>query len=517
MRLRTILIGGAVVAASFAVSLKAIDWLAPRADVKAPVLAPLAPLKTVRSSSIVVPVAIPLTAIRDLVEQAAPRNFSGKAANPAAQILQNGDISWTAARGDVAVSGAQNQLMLATPLSGSIAAKGSLSGNAKDAVGNALGKLLGGKVADKIGVNIKSFNATADLKGNIVMTAKPTLLPNWRVEPHLAAQVVLGDSTVSIAGARLDVPAQIKPVIDKAINDQLAPLQDRISRDGGLESAARREWTKICRIIPLNGAAVAQGLWLEIKPVRAVAGQPRVDSGTLTLLLGIEAQTRVVTEPTKPECPFPATLDIVGSEAAGVQIAVPVDIPFAELNRIIEAQYAGKTFPENGNGAAEVTVKRATVAPSGDRLLISLLVSAKDKSSLFGLTGEATLHIWGKPVLDADKQMLRLANLELAVESEAAFGLLGPAARVAVPILQKILADKATIDLKPAASNVQQRLGNMIAQYQRNEDGLRISSEISSLKLTALDYDETVMRITAEAVGLINVAITKLPQLAKPQ
>ena len=96
-------------------------------------------------------------------------------------------------------------------------------------------------------------------------------------------------------------------------------------------------------------------------------------------------------------------------------------------------------------------MKRASVAASGDRLLISLLVNAKEKKSFFGFGGEATVHIWGKPVLDQAQQTLRLANIELAVESEAAFGLLGAAARAVMPHLQKALAEKATVDLKPFA------------------------------------------------------------------
>jgi hypothetical protein len=513
MRLRTILLAGAVLAASFAVSLKAIDWLAPSAVIKPPVLAALPPLPVVRSSTIVVPIAVPLPAIRDLVERAAPRNFNGKTDNPLSQLLQNGEIAWTAARGAITVIGAPNALSLTSPITGTITAKGSLSTDAQGAVGNALGKLLGGKVANQIGVNIKSLNANAEIKGSIAMTARPTLLPNWRVEPNLTAQVVLGDSSIAVAGARINVPAQVKPAIDKAVNDQLASLQQKIRADSALETAARREWAKICRSIPLQGAAVPQGFWLEFRPTKVLAAQPRIDSGGVTLTLGIEAETRIVAAQSKPDCPFPATLQIVAPEAVGVKVAVPIDMPLTELDRLVEAQFVGKTFPEDGSAAADLTVKRASVAASGDRLLISLQVSAKEKASLFGLKAEAQIFIWGKPVLDPAQQTLRLTDLELAVESDAAFGLLGGAARAAVPYLQKALAERAMIDLKPAASNAQRRIGTMIAEYQRNEDGIRISSEISSLKLADLKFDSTMIRVTAEAEGVLTVTVTTLPGL----
>src|SRR4029078_8171861 len=133
---------------------------------------------------------------------------------------------------------------------------------------------------------------------------------------------------------------------------------------------------------------------------------------------------------------------IVPPTPGRVAIGVPVDMPFTEINKIIEAQFAGNPFPDDVSVPADVTVKRASVAASADRLLISLLVNAKEKKSYFGLGVEANVHIWGRPVLDQAQQPLRLTDIQLAVESEAAFGLLGATARAAMPQLQKALAEK---------------------------------------------------------------------------
>ncbi len=408
MRLKTIPLGVAVVAVSFFVSLKAMDWLSPRATVPAPVLVELPPLPPApRSSSI------------------------------------------------VAATGAQDVLSLATPLTGTLNATGSLSAKATGAVGDALGSLLGGDVAKRIGsVNIKSLNAHAEIKGNVTITARPKLAAAWRIEPNLTAQVTLSDTNLSVSGARVNVPAQVKPLIDKTVADQLDAVQARIRNDPAFENNARLQWAKACRSIPLQSPGTSSSLpalWLELRPTRAIAAQPRIDASAVTLTLGIEAETRITPAQTKPDCPFPATIDIVPPGPSRISIGVPIDLPFTDINKIVEAQFAGRSFPEDGSGSVDVTVKRASVAASGDRLLISLLVKAKEKKSFVGLGGEANIHIWGKPVLDQEQQTLRLTDVELAVESEAAFGLLGAAARAAVPHLQKVLADKATIDLKPFA------------------------------------------------------------------
>jgi hypothetical protein len=518
LSLKTILLAIAVVVVSFFVSLKAMDWLSPGGVVAPPALVQLPPLPPAsRNSVILAPVAIALSAIREAADRSAPRNFAGKADNPVSQVLQNADIGWTASRGPVSATGAQDVLSLATALTGMLNVTGSLSSKATGAVGDALGGLLGGNVAKQIGsVNIKALNASAEIKGNVIFTSRPKIAASWHFEPNLAAQVNLGDTSFAVAGARVSVPAQVKPLIDKTVGEQVAAVETRLRSDPTLERNARVQWTKACRSIPLQGTgatAALPALWLEMRPTRAIAAQPRVDASAVTLVIGIEAETRITPVPTKPDCPFPATISIVPPTSGGVAVDLPIDVPFTELNKILEAQLAGRTFPEDGSGSVDVTVKRASVAASGDRLLISLRVHAKEKKSFFGFGGEADVHIWGRPVLDEAQQTLRLTNIELAVESEAAFGLLGAAARAAMPHLQKALAEKATIDLKPFAGNAQKQIAEAIADFQKNEDGVRVAAEITSLKLADIAYDSKTLRVIAEATGSINVSVTALPGL----
>ena len=352
--LKEILLAIAVVTVSFFVSLKTMDWLWPRAAVMAPVLVELPPLAPApRSSSIIAPVAIALNAIRDAADRGAPRSFTGKADNPVSQILQNADIGWTASRGPITATGAQDVLSLATPLTGTLNVTGSLTSKATGAIGDALGGLLGNNVAKQIGgVNIKALNANAEIKGNVTITARPKLAASWHIEPNLAAQVDLGDTSLSLAGARVNVPSQVKPLIDKTVADQITALQERIRNDASLERNARAQWARACRSIALQGTGTASSLpalWLELRPTRAIAAQPRVDASAVTLTLGIEAETRITSVQTSPDCPFPAKIVIIPPNPGGVRIGVPIDLPFTDINKIVAAQFAGRTFPEDGS------------------------------------------------------------------------------------------------------------------------------------------------------------------------
>ena len=513
-RLKLLLIAGTAVAAIVLVGIIAAEIFWPADHVPTPKIADVRPLPPVTRSSIVMaPVSISLSAIRDAAEHATPRSFAGKADNPVAQVLQNADIGWTASRGAIAATGAQDTLSLAAPLSGKLNVTGTLSAKVTGAVGDAISNLLGANAAKQIGgINIKNINANAEIKGNVVITMQPRFAANWHVEPNFAAQVNLGDSTMTVAGARLNVPAQVKPVIDKTVNDQMNALSERLRNDPTLMRGAQAQWARACRSVPLQGPGMP-AVWLEVKPTRALAAQPTVDANVVTATIGIEAETRVTPAETKPDCPFPDKITVIPPTTGGINVAVPIDVPFTELNKLVDSQLKGRTFPEDGSGPVAVTVNHATVTPSGDRLLISLQVRAKEKESFLGLGAEATLHIWGRPLVDQAQQTLQLTDLQLAVESNAAFGLLGAAARAVVPHLEHALLEKSVIDLKPFADNVRAKIATAMSEFQRNDSGVRIATDVSSLTLTEIAFDTKVLRVIASAEGTMNVSVSALPGL----
>ena len=519
MRLIKIFGGIAVLAASFFASLWVMDWVSPRGGAPGggakPALTQLPPLPPAqRVSTMLAPVTITLASIRDAADRAAPRNFNGKVNNPAPQLIQNSDINWTGARGAISATGANNAISLSTLVTGTVNAKGSISQQAGGAISGLVGQMFGSKTGEQVGrIAIRELNANADIRANVAVQARPQLAANWRVDPNIAAQVSLADTNLNASGIKLNVNDQIRPLMDKMVDEQLGQLRERARNDPTLEQTARREWAKMCRSIPLPAAAPGlPSLYLEMKPTKAVAAQPRVDAINVNLMLGIEAQTLVTTSQTKPNCPFPATLQIVPPLDQGrINVGVPIDMPFTEVNKIISAQLKGKTFPEDDSGPVAVTVKSATVEPSGERLLISLLFNAREKKSWFGFGAAATVHVWGRPVLDPAQQILKLADIELAVESEAAFGLLGAAARQAMPYMQKALAERATIDLKPFASEAREKIASAMAEFRKNDQGVKVDANITTVRLAEIAYDAKTLRIVAEAEGAINVAVTQLP------
>jgi hypothetical protein len=69
------------------------------------------------------------------------------------------------------------------------------------------------------------------------------------------------------------------------------------------------------------------------------------------------------------------------------------------------------------------------------------------------------------------------------------------------------------VDLTPFLGDAQKMVASAISDLQKNEDGVRVAAEITSLNLADIAYDSKTLRIIAEATGTINVTITGLPGL----
>lgn len=508
----------AVLGASFYGALWALDRaFPPENDAKKAVanLPAPPPLPDVaRTSYVIAPVAIALTAIRTSLDNAAPRELAGKNDNPVSSLLSQADIGINVGRGAITVTGKPaNELTIATTLTGSLKITGQIATQAGNLTGTITG-LLDSGLGRSIGqITSKVLDQRGELRGNVLVHSRPGITANWRLEPNLTAQVALAETAVTLAGLKINVAGEAKPLIDRTVNEQLASLQNRLRNDPFMERAAREQWAKMCRAIPLGGADTGMPrLWLEMRPVRAAAAQPRVDARNLTLTIGVQAETRVLPKESKPNCPFPAKLELVPPMENGkLSVGVPIDVPFSELNKLLEAQLKGHRYPEDGSAPVEVEVRAAQVAAAGDRLLISLRVKAREKKSWFGFGAEANVHIWGRPTLDTKDQILRLTDITLAVESEAAYGLLGAAARAAMPYLQQALADNAVVDLKPFAADALKRIDATLTEFHKDSDGVRVDASVNELRLTGIAFDADTLRVIAEAAGSAKVAVNKIP------
>ena len=508
-----------VLAATFYGALWALDSFMPSQPAKSPALAKLKPLPDLppvtHASYVIAPVEVALSAIRASLDAAAPRTLVGKNANPVSSLLSKADIGMTVTRGNLGISGRPGDLAVTAPINSTMTITGQIAGLAGNITGSITG-FLDNTIGQTVGgLTTRVLDQRADLRGTVTVHARPAITANWRLQPNLTAQLALGNSAVQLAGIKLNMASEARPLLEQMVNQQVSELETRLRGDPFIEQAARAQWSKMCRAIPLGGGKTGlPKLWLEMRPIRAAAAQPKIGAHAVTLTIGVQAETRISPKESKPHCPFPAKLELVPPMDDGrLQVGVPVDVPFSALNKLLEAQLKGHVYPEQKEAAVRVEVEHVEVGASGDRLLISLDVKAREQKSWFGLGAGATIDIWGRPVLDEQHQILRLTDTSLAVESEAAFGLLGAAARAAMPYLQKALAEKAVVDLKPFAADAKKKITAVLADFQQNENGVRVAAQVRDVRLTGIAFDSHTLRVIAEADGRAKVAVSRLPRM----
>jgi Domain of unknown function (DUF4403) len=139
-------------------------------------------------------------------------------------------------------------------------------------------------------------------------------------------------------------------------------------------------------------------------------------------------------------------------------------------------------------------------------------LAPNQKNSWLGLAGEATVHVWGRPALDRERQQLRLTDVTLDVGSESA--LVDAAARATAPLLQAAVAEHAVVDLRPYAANARRSIEAAMADFRMSRDGIRVDAAITELRLVDIAFDAVMLRVVAEADGSASVAVTSLPQTA---
>ena len=183
---------------------------------------------------------------------------------------------------------------------------------------------------------------------------------------NLAGQVNVVDVVLPIGGLKLSVANEVKPALD-------ATCAIRWLR-----------WKRICGTIRSskmprapNGPSCAirfarcRGAGHAESVARSAAYTRHRGAAADRRPRGHAAGRRASANPHRADpdpsrLPFPqAARSGFGVERWQRDIAVPIDIPFTELSRLLEAQFAGKTFPEDGSGEfAARSNKRASRRPA---------------------------------------------------------------------------------------------------------------------------------------------------------
>ena len=193
-----------------------------------------------------------------------------------------------------------------------------------------------------------------------------------------------------MAGAQVNVGAG-QPPIDKTVAEQLARAGERIRRTLLQEERGCNGRRSPFDSLQGTGIPLTCRRYGWVRPTRAVAAQPRVDSSSvIAMASGGDPRDAGADQ----RLSF-GHAHVVPPTPGGLRSACR-STPFTELSKIVRRN-SPATFPKT-SGSVGVTVQHASIAASGNRLLISLWCGPRRRRA-FGFAGEVPC-ISGPPVLD---------------------------------------------------------------------------------------------------------------------
>ena len=179
-------------------------------------------------------------------------------------------------------------------------------------------------------------------------------------------------------------------------------LRDVVRNNDFVKRGATQAWNRACRSIRLSTDPV---LWVEIKPFAVRAAQPVIDRKVVTVQVGVDAYTRIVSRRTTPKCgSLPSEINLESPRRGQLNLIMPVMLDYDYLDELLK-NVVDKQLQQD-----YLDFREFRTGPHGSSLLVEADV-AVDTSS------KATVCLLAKPQIDAVSRTLVLRDVAVYTES----------------------------------------------------------------------------------------------------
>lgn len=454
------------------------------------------------------PVRITFASIQTMVNLGLANRFTGEKDDPVArpQVVDD-KLSWTVTRGTVAVGPGPVQagvrrLKIVAPLAGTARLRATVDlGRKKDAADGGSRKLFGLIKLPRFKINV-----AGDLAGDLTVLSAPELRADYRIVPHLAADVAITRAEVPVRRlGRVDVRAPVQFAIDKSKERLVKAAEKRIAESDILRKSLARHWDRLFIVRQVRDDPVT---WLVIAPTALEAAQPKVEADALVLGIGVRAETRVVVAakaPANPPRPLPETLRLIDRVTeGGFDLEIPVSLAWTEINQLANDPKSATRARLKIDALArrhDVTLGKITLRPSGSSVLLAVAMSART-GGIFGDKLDGTLYLVGRPAILAGSDKLAFLGLSHHVSTRdtvataASWLVSGP--------MMRALGNGLAIDLKPtldkAAEKARLQIENGLTGLP---GGVSVTVGLDRLTVRRVAVGQTHLHVVMGAKGVI--------------
>ena len=426
----------------------------PLADTQ--VLGPLPP----SNSTLSLPITISIKSLEDHLNKIAPQYERGS--HPVRVLgARIGNIRWSISRTPISITGKNGKLHLASRVKGSA-----------------------------------SYGISVDIEANASASTRLDVGSNWRVSmPELR----LG---AHLSRAKIFNIISIRSLLQGPVNRQMNKLRNDIhtilAKDPFLENEARKAWAAACGTFLVDKSS---DLWIAVKPLAFRVSNPIVGGTTVRLQLGLDAETKVVTDTEDFHCEFPKALAIEPPQRGRLGLVLPAHASYEWLSKLLNDRIKGEIDFQG----VHLQIRDVSLRPHGHSLLLELNLAAR-VGNWFGKRAEGTIYVVAKPVLEVKSQTIVMSEIELDTESRLA--LIAVLGEVVEPVLLDLLKDNSTVDLMPHIQKIRTNSEKMFEAISGG--GLKVDGQVEKIELSRIDVGRHKLRIVSNLGASISGTIRSI-------
>lgn len=427
-------------------------------------------------SSVTLPITVPLSSVQEAANARVPAEF---ARVDQTQAFLGGLLSvkltgTVKKAGQVSVKPDGDALLVSVPIRADIHA-------APGGIGSVLARDFGG-------------SATVSLR------IAPYVTPEWEAGAKVTGDYAWTDPlSVELAqGVKISVQSLVDRQVRAELDKVAADVAGAVREGANLRARAGTLWARVQQPWTLPGP---QPAYATVKPVTVTVTPPRFTPDALKLVIGttFDLQAALGQPPALVSSPLPP-LTIAELPAAGIDLTVPVALPYADLSRLSSEYAARQTLTLPVPTSPTVHVLGVQVKPSGSRLVAT--VQAQVRGPL-GLKVNATVDVSGTPALDPSGRILTLGGVSVQTRREGLSGKI--ISLLADSRAQAYLSRAARFDLGPplerACAQAQARLP------MTPTPGLVLAGSVGALKVAGLSVTSQALVVRAAATGNLSASV----------
>jgi Domain of unknown function (DUF4403) len=229
---------------------------------------------------------------------------------------------------------------------------------------------------------------------------------DWKLAPKTEFRTFEWLSEVKAMGGLID----LKKIVERGLLRKMPQISENIDLEirskVRLKPIVTRVWQQLQKPMIINRKEKL--VWLKINPIRFEMGKITTEKGNLLIQVRLSATTATLVGDNPPftiDSILPRLIKRHRLPNDGY-VYVCAEIPFTEINEVLNCQLVGKIIEQEGH---KVEIVQSKVWGCGADLVLHLQVKGET---------EGDLYFQGTPVYEADSQRIVIKNFDFEVKTQ---------------------------------------------------------------------------------------------------